>query len=668
MIRQRIVVKSSIHIYNRRYRMSAGAYGIKLYLHLLDKSDNPSRSIGTHQEPLFNDPNDHTITLHVGEGRQSLKWLAMAAQGRMKMLRKRSGRVRAREPMLGSQADALPEMINMEDDGQTEKIASDPYAKIRDLFKSGDHVWIHFDQSGGSITHWKAAAYSGTDGYKESKGEDDAGKALDMPPLASIALESTVNGTVPRQSYPVSPSEKAAYSPRLSPRRMRTPPNAETEENSSSRATVRPLSVVQPRPYECDSRDYFDSPECLSKLLSLDWKHHVENPQMIKPLTERAFRELRPFYPALVSLYRYYSCVGDHTHIYSMERKTLHKLLRSLELPRQHLVLVGVNMPKTATEEEGVAEDGPGDGAENEDMLDMGLADDEVDLDKDVKGALERYEFMEVMLKIAMNMPSDSLPENLQRLTEHVVFMKGWVGVHKGWWFANPNSFRYRRLYTEETNDMFISHVNKLYTLFLYNASITQRRLGIVGERVNPQMAFEEFYDMMRKGGLLTARSGISLETLRCAFSFSQMIKTDEIEVKHSAQESEIFNRCTFVEFCECLAWLAEMRTQRSAIKSLKFSQDLSMLLGEVVQCVPVSFWATHKVKSYAAIVSRYGRDYNMVKRIGESPEVDRHETSYENETSLLEQENLAFSGRNVYRLPDAVTRAMGKQFFNHCS
>eukprot|EP00945_MAST-04E_sp_MAST-4E-sp1_P002146 g2146.t1 len=593
--------------------MSAGAYGIKLYLHLLDKSDNPSRSIGTHQEPLFNDPNDHTITLHVGEGRQSLKWLAMAAQGRMKMLRKRSGRVRAREPMLGSQADALPEMINMEDDGQTEKIASDPYAKIRDLFKSGDHVWIHFDQSGGSITHWKAAAYSGTDGYKESKGEDDAGKALDMPPLASIALESTVNGT-------------------------------------------------------CDSRDYFDSPECLSKLLSLDWKHHVENPQMIKPLTERAFRELRPFYPALVSLYRYYSCVGDHTHIYSMERKTLHKLLRSLELPRQHLVLVGVNMPKTATEEEGVAEDGPGDGAENEDMLDMGLADDEVDLDKDVKGALERYEFMEVMLKIAMNMPSDSLPENLQRLTEHVVFMKGWVGVHKGWWFANPNSFRYRRLYTEETNDMFISHVNKLYTLFLYNASITQRRLGIVGERVNPQMAFEEFYDMMRKGGLLTARSGISLETLRCAFSFSQMIKTDEIEVKHSAQESEIFNRCTFVEFCECLAWLAEMRTQRSAIKSLKFSQDLSMLLGEVVQCVPVSFWATHKVKSYAAIVSRYGRDYNMVKRIGESPEVDRHETSYENETSLLEQENLAFSGRNVYRLPDAVTRAMGKQFFNHCS
>ena len=97
-----------------------------------------------------------------------------------------------------------------------------------------------------------------------------------------------------------------------------------------------------------------------------------------------------------------------------------------------------------------------------------------------------------------------------------------------------------------------------------------------------------------------------------------------------------------------------------------EFSQDLSMLLGEVVQCVPVSFWATHKVKSYAAIVSRYGRDYNMVKRIGESPEVDRHETSYENETSLLEQENLAFSGRNVYRLPDAVTRAMGKQGLTH--
>ena len=294
------------------------------------------------------------------------------------------------------------------------------------------------------------------------------------------------------------------------------------------------------------------------------------------------------------------------------------------------------------------------------------LVEEDVDLDKDVNGTIERYEFMEICLKMAMNMKSKSLQENLHRLIDQFIFMKGWIGAPKGWWFANPNSFRFRRFYTEETNKTFIPHIDKLYTMFLYNASISQRRLGIIGERVNPQLAFEEFYDMMRKGGMLTGRSGISIEMLRRSFLFAQMIKTDEIEVKQSHQKAEVFNRCTFVEFCECLTWLAEIRDQKSAIKSLKFSQDLSMLLGEVIQCMPESFWTTHKVKSYAAIVSRFGRDYNMVQRIGESPECDRHEMSYEDENSLLEK--IMFPGCDVYKLPGMVTRAMGKQFFNHCS
>ena len=342
-----------------------GGKDIKLYLHLIDKSDNPSRSAGTHQEPLFNRPNDYIVALHVGDGRQSLKWLAMAAQGRMKMLRKRSGRVRAREPILGSPADALPEMINMEDDGQTKKISSNPYAKVRDIFKSGDHVWIHFDQSGGSITHWKAAAYSGTDGYKDSKTSDDA--ACNMLPLASISLEETMGASMSPPSYPTSPLEKTEYSPRLSPRRMRTPPNVEAENNGPGKKknNDRPLSIAQSRPYESDSRGYFDSPECLNKLLLLDWHNHLENPKVLQPLTKRAFGALKGFYPGLVSLFRYYSCIGKHTNIYSMERKTLNKFLRRVEIPREHLVLVGVNMPKVVLEDdEDVAEEKP---AENED-------------------------------------------------------------------------------------------------------------------------------------------------------------------------------------------------------------------------------------------------------------------------------------------------------------
>ena len=81
----------------------------------------------------------------------------------------------------------------------------------------------------------------------------------------------------------------------------------------------------------------------------------------------------------------------------------------------------------------------------------------------------------------------------------------------KGWWFAHPNAFRFRRFYREETNGQFISRVDKLYTIFLALCSTSQRRLGIVGERVNPQLSFDEYFDVLRKGGLLTGKSGISL-------------------------------------------------------------------------------------------------------------------------------------------------------------
>ena len=53
---------------------------ITLILHLYDNTDNPKRS--------QQNATEHVIELFCGEGMQSIKWLTLAAAGRLKHLRK----------------------------------------------------------------------------------------------------------------------------------------------------------------------------------------------------------------------------------------------------------------------------------------------------------------------------------------------------------------------------------------------------------------------------------------------------------------------------------------------------------------------------------------------------------------------------------------------------
>ena len=123
--------------------------GIRLFLHLIDKSDSPNRSAGTHQEPLYDAPNDHTVILHVGKGTQTLKWLALAAQGRLKMLRRRTDACALAKFVAGTPTSCPKKsrLRNVEGHGSVR-----PHC---DVFKNEGHVWIEFDESGGNVTHWK---------------------------------------------------------------------------------------------------------------------------------------------------------------------------------------------------------------------------------------------------------------------------------------------------------------------------------------------------------------------------------------------------------------------------------------------------------------------------------------------------------------------------------
>ena len=125
-----------------------------------------------------------------------------------------------------------------------------------------------------------------------------------------------------------------------------------------------------------------------------------------------------------------------------------------------------------------------------------------------------------------------------------------------------------------------------------------------------------------------------------------------------------------YTEFCEALCWLAELslpgREKRATIKSTHFSQALALLLDEVIGCMPKDFWNKHKLKSFKEKNDRHGKDRNRVMRVGKSPEIDMHETSLEDEGGI--HPRVDYNHRSVYKLPDSVTRALGRNFHNYCS
>ena len=289
--------------------------------------------------------------------------------------------------------------------------------------------------------------------------------------------------------------------------------------------------------------------------------------------------------------------------------------------------------------------------------------------------SLERYEFIEMVVTIAYEMFNQkrrlgSLAEAFKYLVTEKIMPNVWDNVECGHFFANPNAFRFKRFYREETNAKFIERADKLYTIFLYQARLSQRRYGLIGERLNPQLAYEEYYEFLRKGGMMSKRSGITTQVIRLSFQFSQMLVVDELKVTSHMDNIDTFYRCTFTEFCEALCWMAQLalkeREEQAAIKSTHFSQVLGLVLDEVISCMSKDWWKKTHIKSWKKRNDRHGKDRNRVMRVGETPEIDMHETSLEEENSI--HERIEYPNRNVYKLPDPVTRALGRDFHNYCS
>lgn len=92
----------------------------------------------------------------------------------------------------------------------------------------------------------------------------------------------------------------------------------------------------------------------------------------------------------------------------------------------------------------------------------------------------------------------------------------------------------------------------------------------------------------------------------------------------------------------------------------------LGLVLDEVISCMPQEWWGNISLKSFRKSNSRHGKDRNRVMRVGETPEIGMHETSFEEENGIHERIN--YPNRTVYKLPDTVTRALGRDFHNYCT
>ena len=104
-----------------------------------------------------------------------------------------------------------------------------------------------------------------------------------------------------------------------------------------------PQSVMIQRAYECDSRSYYDTVDTILNAMLYDWKTHLNQPKHIT-VTQEKWMELEPFYPSLLSIYRYYATAGhDDASPHKDSPFLLHKTsfhdLITLLAPSTHVII-----------------------------------------------------------------------------------------------------------------------------------------------------------------------------------------------------------------------------------------------------------------------------------------------------------------------------------------
>ena len=615
-----------------------------LILHLIDASFSPVHSYQTAIEPISQEPNEHIVKLPVGHGSQTIKWLTLAAQQRLQQLHKHHGRVRHREPVLGSGASFIPTGVGL---GEVpEKDALDPYMQLSDVFQDKDHVYIVFNQQlGASITDWGSSAFYRGRYVEQSENDETTEKAE---------------------------SENA---PKLKP---------------------KDPSMFFERMFEADSRSHVETRAIMDRAFETDWKFHVKKPRFMNRQPRTVREKMREYYPCIKALYTYYSAMSSDGSPFTMNMNELRILMERCDLPMDHIDVIWNETNFDRAHEKGNSAHALA-RFEFVEIL-IRLAWEHYVPEEAKKEVLDGHDKLgdnEAMKKgdISSKKASEALALALEEMIEEHIFPQAWRGIPHARFFADPDAFRRERLYNEQINKVLLKHCDDLYSLFVAYCQHTQAREGRVvgGEQTPVLLGWNEFLEMCKASSLIgspteskqggtsrnktkgsgntqkddTKARGNTHGIVRIAFALSQMTVVDELRRSKRRAANDSHQKATFVEFLEAITRLADMRADP---KGNDPKYQLSEALHEVLTMIVKAHENNNFWKNQYENVRRRWRDYkkkfgdslNAVKRSGYGPEVGKKETRNSSKQVLVRRK---LSTEGVFAMKESTMSVLSRKY-----
>lgn len=606
-----------------------------IVLHLVDCSFVPNSSSLTRLEPIDSTPHERIVPLCLGTGSQTFRWLALTARERLHQLYHREGLVRQRESVLGRMGSFLPTSI-VSEDPETDGEFLEPDKILNTVLQSGDHLWLSFDQAGGSsVTSWERKAFFRSKNMATREQKVDDGK---------VAKKKQDSRSVLRSKFP---------------------------------------SIFYSRKLEADSRDYYDTKQLLDRAFRSDWSKWRSKPRFFKRVDAEVKANLYRHYNQLRALFRFFASSGAGDP-FTMSMNEFVTLTRECAIPPHSLgVLWTISNynPENPKMSDHVLErcefleimmrlaselyiDGPrvqknkklrdsavlaaGDvdvdevEAKTLDMTDAGgdqvaakegdeqkespeqKEDESIKLEEE-EGEAEEHEEM-------TNELPKTLSEAINQLMNNHIHKHCWKKVkHAAVMYADPDAFRRERLYYEEVNKIFLKHSDDLLVLYECHAQKSALRLREFNSSLK-LLCYPEFENILQGAGLISAGDsgavvGDVLSTMECrrSFVFAQMSCANFVDRSRKERSHDAENRATFVEFCEALARLADLSAcKRSATPDQLLpilSHSLGTFLEKLVKGIGSVFWKKHRRKDHYknTVTKKFGK-------VDNGPEVGRFE------------------------------------------
>jgi len=629
---------------------------MNITLHLIDRSFIPNSSSLTRLEPIDATPLERIFPISIGDGSQTFRWLALTAKQRLHHRFHREGLIRQRENVLGQMGSFLPTSITSEDpetDGEFLK----PDMILNTVVEHGDHLWLNFNQKGGSqITNWEREAFF-------------------------------VGGTQFKDKHAA---------------------RTNTMDNVERRSDLhRPLmktdvpSIFYSRKFESDSRDYYDSTKLLNRAFLSDWKRWKNKPQFFDTIDAAMKKNLYRHYNNLRAVFRFYASSGAGDP-FTMSMNEFITMTRSCQIPQHSLgvlwKLSNFN-PEDSKKSDHVLErhefleiimrlahevfitrtqlkDVTRLGEEG-DVGDVGVAGEggggkegggkEEEKEENAQPVEVEEELMNMDAIGGEGVDNGSIDgavvhtaaSAVDQLMDVHINSFLWVDVaHASTMYADPDAFRRERLYFEEVNHAFLQHVDDLLVLYEAYAQKSALRLREFNSTYK-LLCYLEFEDIIQIAGLVglggegstgskggkggkgskgskgskgkaKGRGGtLSTLDIRRSFVFAQMTCANDLSRSRRERSHDSQNRATFIEFCEALARLCDLNQMKNnPAKTLeRLSTSLEPFLKRLIDGMGSGgFWKTHRNTGHynRTVTKKYGSTGTGNKTYG--PEVGRFE------------------------------------------